>query len=637
MLESMTIMNKGGLILYQYTANPSIMDKENAGNGGPSYTQQVLQKHWIPLLVDPATPQDKTYYIKEGITFCWKSVSITTPLSGGSGPASSSHDLLVVAVYPDILFEGPRQYLQQWAQGLVQTTALEYYQFYQVTTARTRSEQQEKQQQQEQQNTNEDEGVDNDDDCKLIDIPDPTKFDNVFRVLLDQSKTQKQSASNDNNTTMIQQEEPSNNNNDKNNNNKGGNSANNNNKTTTKGKEKRQWHDGKAKVTKEAMEGLDMSKKESESDKVTAQDRALREAKAAYLPTEEDLQLLEKEREEQQRQNGGLLRGNNNNDDDDEGEGNDQSMLGNFFAHLTGTKKITDDDLNIPLNRMHELLTSKNVASEIATTLVNAVRLQLRGKTLRRGYRVVTAVKQALQSSMENLLARNQVDLLQNVVNKRKSNFSSIMFSSQGKKTNPYVIAVIGINGVGKSTSLAKMTYYLKENGCSPLLVAGDTFRSGAVEQLSVHAQCLDVPIFSQGYAKDPSAVAKAAIKHATEQGNDVVLIDTAGRMQNNAPLMKALGKMISENQPDFIILVCEALVGHDGLDQFKMFSQALGYERKLDGLLLTKFDTVSDKVGAALTLTHETGAPVVFCGTGQKYHHLQKLQASKIIQALFS
>ena len=167
--------------------------------------------------------------------------------------------------------------------------------------------------------------------------------------------------------------------------------------------------------------------------------------------------------------------------------------------------------------------------------------------------------------------------------------------------------------------------------------MAGDTFRSGAVEQLSVHAQCLEVPIFSQGYAKDPSVVAKLAIQQATQDQNDVVLIDTAGRMQNNAPLMKALGKLVQENNPDFILFVCEALVGHDGLDQFKMFQQALGYKRKLNGLLLTKFDTVSDKVGAALTLTHETGAPIVFCGTGQKYHHLQKLEPASVIKALFS
>lgn len=149
-------------------------------------------------------------------------------------------------------------------------------------------------------------------------------------------------------------------------------------------------------------------------------------------------------------------------------------------------------------------------------------------------------------------------------------------------------------------------------------MVAGDTFRSGAVEQLNVHAKCLDIPLFHQGYAKDPSAVAKGAIAQAmnADQQNDpdkppadVVLIDTAGRMQNNTPLMNALGKLVKENQPDLILLVAEALVGNDGVDQLQMFNRAMqNAQRQVDAVILTKFDTVSDKVGAALTMTHVTG-----------------------------
>ena len=183
------------------------------------------------------------------------------------------------------------------------------------------------------------------------------------------------------------------------------------------------------------------------------------------------------------------------------------------------------------------------------------------------------------------------------------------------------------------------MAYYLKTNGCKPLLAACDTFRSGAVEQLAVHAKCLQIPIYSKGYSKDPSSVAKAAIEEAIQNKNDVVLVDTAGRMQNNVPLMKALGKLTHENQPDMIVFVGEALVGNDGVDQVRMFAQAVtSYDRrnKIDAILLTKFDTVSDKVGAALTMTHVTNAPILFCGTGQKYHHLQKLSTPAVIKSLF-
>lgn len=198
----------------------------------------------------------------------------------------------------------------------------------------------------------------------------------------------------------------------------------------------------------------------------------------------------------------------------------------------------------------------------------------------------------------------------------------------------------VGINGVGKSTSLAKIAYYLKSNNCNPLLAACDTFRSGAVEQLNVHAKCLDVPLYQKGYAKDPAVVAKAAIDHATKEGNDVVLVDTAGRMQNNLPLMKALSNLVVQNSPDLVLFVCEALVGNDGMDQLDMFNKALksgGHTRRIDGIVLTKFDTVSDKVGAALTLTKVTGAPVVFIGTGQKYTHLKKLSVQSVIKSLFT
>lgn len=196
---------------------------------------------------------------------------------------------------------------------------------------------------------------------------------------------------------------------------------------------------------------------------------------------------------------------------------------------------------------------------------------------------------------------------------------------------------------LGKSTSLAKLAYYFQSHQLQPLLVAGDTFRSGAVEQLNVHARCLEIPIFHQGYAKDPSSVAKAAIAQAMSpnednQRPDVILIDTAGRMQNNTPLMNALGKLVKENQPDLILLVAEALVGNDGVNQLQLFNRAMQTaKRQVDAVILTKFDTVSDKVGAALTMTHVTGAPILFVGTGQKYHHLKPLQAGAVIKTLFS
>ena len=199
-----------------------------------------------------------------------------------------------------------------------------------------------------------------------------------------------------------------------------------------------------------------------------------------------------------------------------------------------------------------------------------------------------------------------------------------------------------GINGVGKSTSLAKVAYFLKQHGIKVLIAACDTFRSGAVEQLRTHSRCLDVPLFQMGYSGDPSRVAASALAHAKENKFDCVLVDTAGRMQNNEPLMRALAKLVSDNDPDLVLFVGEALVGNDGIDQLSMFDRALinysppGKTHRVDGIVLTKFDTIDDKVGAALSMSYKSGQPVMFVGTGQKYIHLKKLNVSAVMKHLF-
>lgn len=382
----------------------------------------------------------------------------------------------------------------------------------------------------------------------------------------------------------------------------------------TKGKEKRHWGEGK--VTKETMAELDFSK-DNGADADDADSNALAEARAAYLPSSAEDFAEEEETIK---------------DDTSWGAG-----VQGLLDQMSGNKILTEQDLQKPLQEMQQLLLSKNVTNDICRDIITTVKKNLVGKRLQSFARVKTAVRQALESAIAKILAPPQrnVDILRGVVAKRDGSF----WANNSKK-DPYVIVMVGINGVGKSTSLAKIAYYLKQNHCSPMIAACDTFRSGAVEQLNVHAKCLDVPLYHKGYAKDPSAVATAAIAHAAQEGYDVVLVDTAGRMQNNVPLMKALSKLVVENKPDLVLFVCEALVGNDGMDQLTMFNKALktgGHSRQIDGIVLTKFDTVSDKVGAALTLTHVTGAPVVFCGTGQKYNHLKKLSAAAVIKSLFA
>merc|ERR1719272_2282826 len=184
---------------------------------------------------------------------------------------------------------------------------------------------------------------------------------------------------------------------------------------------------------------------------------------------------------------------------------------------------------------------------------------QLVGQTLGTFGRVASAFKEALNKCLEGILTPStSIDILRGAAKAKK----------EGR---PYVLVVCGVNGVGKSTSISKMCYFLKNNlpaGNKIMLSACDTFRAGAVEQLKVHARCLDVELYQEGYEKDAALVAKNAITKATEEDYDVVLVDTAGRMQSNGPLMAALAKLIDINSPDLVLFVGEALAGNDAIDQ---------------------------------------------------------------------
>jgi len=176
------------------------------------------------------------------------------------------------------------------------------------------------------------------------------------------------------------------------------------------------------------------------------------------------------------------------------------------------------------------------------------------------------------------------------------------------------------------------------------MIAACDSFRAGAVEQLKKHCANLDVELYAQGYQKDPVEIARAAIRKAKEGDLDVVLVDTAGRMQNNSVLMSQLAKLVSTNKPHMVLFVGEALVGGDGVDQLREFNKALVDHavdsvapRGIDGIVLTKFDTVDDKVGAALSMVHASNIPVAFLGTGQQYQDLRKLNVGAVLRALLS
>ncbi|XP_074653176.1 signal recognition particle receptor subunit alpha-like [Tubulanus polymorphus] len=349
----------------------------------------------------------------------------------------------------------------------------------------------------------------------------------------------------------------------------------------------------------------------------------------------------------------------NDDDDDDESEDEEdhviprnktnsqQSKKGGFgvfnmFKGLVGAKKLTEQDIATTLEKMKDHLISKNVASNIADKLCQSVSTKLQGKVLGTFSSVASTVKQTVEESCVQILApRRRIDILRDALD-----------AKQNKR--PFTVVFCGVNGVGKSTNLAKIAFWLVENGLRVLIAACDTFRAGAVEQLRTHTRKLNalhppeefngvkmVQLYEKGYGKDAAGIAMEAINHARDCHLDVVLIDTAGRMQDNEPLMRALAKLMKVNLPDLVLFVGEALVGNDSVDQLVKFNQALADHsnmenpRLIDGIVLTKFDTIDDKVGAAISMTYTTGQPIVFVGTGQTYTDLKNLNAKAVVNAL--
>lgn len=316
-----------------------------------------------------------------------------------------------------------------------------------------------------------------------------------------------------------------------------------------------------------------------------------------------------------------------------------RGVLGSFVSNLAlrvvGSSALTADDLAPALVDMKRKLMERNVAEEIAGKVVDSVAQSLEGQKLSSFTGVAQFVRRAFEDSISGILNKRQVDVLHDIKRKRA-------------KGQPYVIVFCGVNGVGKSTNLAKIAYWLGSQGLKVQLAACDTFRAGAVEQLKTHAAKLGgVPLYERGYEKDPAKVAAEAIKVAQRDGRDVVLVDTAGRMQDNEPLMRALSNLIALNEPDLVLFVGEALVGNDAVDQLVKFNRSLadlapnaamnggGKRQVIDGIVLTKFDTIDDKVGAALSMVYASGAPVMFVGCGQTYRDLMRLNVRSVVRSL--
>ncbi len=288
-----------------------------------------------------------------------------------------------------------------------------------------------------------------------------------------------------------------------------------------------------------------------------------------------------------------------------------KSFLGKIKEKVT-TTKISDKKFDEFFWELEVVMLENNVASEVIEKIKEDLRKDIVDQPLKRG-KVEEIVKNSLKDSIDSLFM-NYKDLLKSI--------------KEGKK--PFVIVFVGVNGGGKTTTIAKIANLVKKNNFSSVMVAADTFRAAAIQQLEEHGNNLGIKVIKHDYGSDPAAVAFDGIKHAKSKNLDVVLIDTAGRLQSNKNLMNEMKKIIKVTNPDLKIFIGESITGNDCVEQAKQFNEAI----KIDGIILTKAD-VDEKGGAAISVSYVTQEPIMYLGVGQEYEDLKEFNSKEIIESL--
>ncbi|MDP3622940.1 MAG: signal recognition particle-docking protein FtsY, partial [Methanobacteriaceae archaeon] len=255
---------------------------------------------------------------------------------------------------------------------------------------------------------------------------------------------------------------------------------------------------------------------------------------------------------------------------------------------------------------------------EVAEKIISSVKEDLVGKKIKRSSDVSEYTLQALKKAVSGIL-----DV--------ESKSIDTLLAEKKTKNEPLIIMFVGINGTGKTTTIAKISTYFINKGYTPVIAASDTFRAGAIEQITHHAEAIGVKIIKHKKGADPAAVAFDAVSHAKAQGKEIVLVDTAGRMQTNINLMDEMAKIKRVISPDMIVFVGDSLTGNDAVEQAMKFNESVG----LDGIILTKADADA-KGGAALSIGYVISKPILFLGMGQGYEDLMEFKPEWMIEQIF-
>jgi len=275
---------------------------------------------------------------------------------------------------------------------------------------------------------------------------------------------------------------------------------------------------------------------------------------------------------------------------------------------IVGEQKISEDILDEPLDNLVTSLIEASVALDVAESVSAELKKRLVGKTIPRG-------------KSENIISKEIQSVLLEKLNK------SLDISEYASR-KPFIIAIAGINGSGKTTTIPKIARWLQKKNKKVVIAAADTYRAAAIEQLQVHADKLGVKMIKHEYGADAAAVCFDAVQHARAHDLDAVIIDTAGRMHADEPLMEELEKIVRVNKPDLVLLIIDSLVGNDAIEQLKKFKQV-----RVDGVILTKSD-LDKKGGVALSVT-ASGTPIAFLATGQEYDQLEPYDPERFLEKI--
>ncbi len=279
-------------------------------------------------------------------------------------------------------------------------------------------------------------------------------------------------------------------------------------------------------------------------------------------------------------------------------------------------KSLSENDINDFFDEIEPDLLSANIAIEVVEFLRANLKEELVGKEASR-LKTDKDIKNVFAKALVRVLDQGKVDFKE-LIRKSKEN------------GRPAVIVFLGFNGSGKTTSIAKLANYMKNNGYSPVLAAGDTFRAAAIDQLEIHGNRIGVKVIKHQYGADSAAVIFDAVKHAESKGLDVVLADTAGRTHTNINLIDELKKVVRVNKPDLKVLVIDGLTGNDAVEQAKQFDKDIG----VDTVVITKVD-VDEKGGAILSVAYSIKKPILFLGIGQGYEDFKIFEPEEFVKSL--